>query len=790
MVEDSEDDALLMVRELRRNGYDLAYERVDTAEQLTTALTNSEWDVVLSDFSMPNFSAPDALKLVQDRGLDIPFIIVSGTVGEDAAVESMKRGAHDFFAKSKLARLVPAIEREIREAEERRKHRWLEAQLHQSEERFGKAFHASPIGITITTVQGIFLDVNEQFLELFGYSRDDVIGHSLLELGIRSDSDSRQRIERVLSEPDSIRDLEIQCQTQSGETRDVLLAFEAVELGSVPCLLILFHDITARKRAQDELNALYNATSYLFRADSLFHLGKQIVQAVTKEFGQIDCGLLLVDKQQNRMVRLARAGEQQIQTEAPLYLDGQGLVPEAVITEQLVYSPDVDADERYVQNDSRTRSELVVPLRTTKDIIGVLDLQSINLNAFSERDQRVLAAFAERAAAAIESMQLYEEINRRAAELEWRVAQRTAELQQAKDHVEAILHNSSDAIILLYPDGTIQQTNRAFTELFGYHSDQVFRQSVISYIEPEQSDMFKEILQTVVKEAQPVPVDLIAHRADGTIFNAEIAFASVRNYKGDTTNVICSVRDVTQRKQIEEGLRKSLEREKELNELKSRFVSMVSHEFRTPLAIIQSSADIMARYSERMSQDQKTEHLTKIKLQVQRLTGLLDEVLTLSKAQSVGLEFNPIPIELSAMCQNIVEDMQLTMSDHVIEFVNLNTCPEILADPKLISQAVTNLLSNAIIYSPTGRRVWLTVSCARHKVIIQTKDEGIGIPPEDQKHLFEIFHRASNVGSIPGTGLGLAIVKQAVEAHGGTIDVESKVGVGTTFTITFPFTRR
>jgi len=294
ILEDSESDVLLLLRELRRGGYTVEHEQIDNAVDMARALDNATWDVILSDYSMLSFSASDGLRLMKQKDIDIPFIIISGTGGEDVAVEAMKAGAHDFFAKHKLTRLIPAIERELCEAEERRK----------------------------------------------------------------------------------------------------------------------------RKQVERELVTLYNASAFLFGADNLLVLGRQIVQAIVREFGEVDCKLILVDKQERSLIQLACTGKRQIQTEAPLYLDGSGLIPEVARGGQLMYIPDVSIDPRCTVTNLQTRSELIVPLRTADKILGVLDLQRDQLDAFSLQDQRILAAFAERAAAMIEIIGLYEEAYLRLADLE------------------------------------------------------------------------------------------------------------------------------------------------------------------------------------------------------------------------------------------------------------------------------------------------------------------------------------------------------------------------------------
>ena len=784
LVEDNDDDALLLNYELQRGGYNVTFERVQNAKDFTAALVRETWDVILSDYSLPTFNAPSALKIVQELKIDIPFIIVSGTVGEDTAVAAMKAGAHDFFAKDKLKLLIPAIAREMREAEDRRKRLWTEQQLHKSEERFSKAFLASPVGIAIITLEGRLLDINEQFLSLTTYTRDQVVGRTLFDIATWGDP---QTLMQIVREQIASRNLEITCRTRTGETHELLVSSETIEVDGEACMLLLFHDITARKQAQNELSALYNAVSYLFNADSLLSLGHQIVQAVVKEIGQVDCGLLLVDKAQNQMTRLARAGDRHIETEAPLYLDGPGLVPEAVRTEKFIYAPDVHVHPNYIANNAFTQSECVVPLKTVNGIHGVLDLQSVEVNAFSERDQRILLAFAERAAAAIESMELYEAISHHASELESRVAERTAELQRVKEHIEAILDNSSDGIIVISPEGRIEQTNQAFTKLFGYDGSEIYGQMFANFTDDDQKDMLTDSIRAVADDKQPIRLDCIVYRRDGTSFNAEMALSAVTEQEKRKTNVICNLRDVTERKRIEHELREALEKEKELNLLKSRFVSMVSHEFRTPLSTIHSSAELVQLYSDRMTDERKNEHLLRIESQVRHLTLLLDEILSYSKAQTVRLEFHPSLIELEPFCEGLVSAIQMNSPERQVNLqMDIEPCRFILIDPKLMSQVLTNLLSNAVKYSPNGKSVDLAVACDRNQVSFCVTDHGIGIPEEDRKRLFEAFHRASNVGGIPGTGLGLAIVKQAVDAHQGTIIVESEVGKGTSLTVMIP----
>jgi signal transduction histidine kinase len=239
--------------------------------------------------------------------------------------------------------------------------------------------------------------------------------------------------------------------------------------------------------------------------------------------------------------------------------------------------------------------------------------------------------------------------------------------------------------------------------------------------------------------------------------------------------------------EAEAETRTALEKEQELSELKSRFISMTSHEFRTPLTTILSSTELLEKYHQKFTLEKKKQHFTRIKIATHRMVQLLDDVLLIGKAESGKLTFNPAPLDLREFCNELVEEVQASSgSQHNINYLVRGTEQSAYMDEKLLRHILFNLLSNAIKYSPIASTVDFELKFQGKEVVFQVKDQGIGIPLEDQKHLFETFHRAKNVGTIPGTGLGLAIVKKSVDLQGGQISVESVVGVGTTFIVTLP----
>jgi signal transduction histidine kinase len=214
---------------------------------------------------------------------------------------------------------------------------------------------------------------------------------------------------------------------------------------------------------------------------------------------------------------------------------------------------------------------------------------------------------------------------------------------------------------------------------------------------------------------------------------------------------------------------------------------MVSHEFRTPLSVITLSCHMLEDYRDRLSPEQNLRKLHEILEQTHQMTELLEDVLTLGKARSGTPELSTVSLDLEALCRNLVEQLRLTDTvAHTITFISEGQFHNIWMDEKLIRHILVNLLSNAIKYSPNGGEVRLELCQQGNEVVFRIQDEGIGIPDEDQKRLFEPFHRASNTSNISGTGLGLAIVKENVDKCAGTITVESEEGRGTTFVIRLP----
>lgn len=234
----------------------------------------------------------------------------------------------------------------------------------------------------------------------------------------------------------------------------------------------------------------------------------------------------------------------------------------------------------------------------------------------------------------------------------------------------------------------------------------------------------------------------------------------------------------------------ALAQEQELNRLKSEFVSMISHDFRTPLTSIQGFAELVRHGGKALTDDLSNRYFGKIDAAVEHMLYLLDEVLLIGSIEAGKTQYLPVPTEIEQFCRDICETLQFSDNNqHSIQFIGNNLGEKIAIDQILLRRILTNLLSNAVKYSPEKSTIILSLRTDYENVVFQVEDQGIGIPQENQQHLFKTFYRCSNVGQIKGTGLGLAVVKKCVEAHQGQIHLKSQEGVGTTVLIKLPLVR-
>ena len=372
------------------------------------------------------------------------------------------------------------------------------------------------------------------------------------------------------------------------------------------------------------------------------------------------------------------------------------------------------------------------------------------------------------------------------------VADITEQKRQAEQIrlLQSVVVNTNDAVVITEAEPIdetgpkILYVNEAFSKITGYSSEEVLGKTprILQGAKTSRTELDK--VRQALKQWQSITVEVINYRKDGSEFWVEFSLVPVTNKIGFYSHWIAVQRDITERRRIEE-VRLALEREKQLSTLKTRFFSMASHEFRTPLSTALAAAQLLENsQAVWRDPDKRLRNLHRIQDSVRNMVQLLDDILIINRAEAGKLEFNPNSLDLKKFCRQFIEEIQLSAgSQYSLKFSCNSKDVHAFLDEKLLRSILANLLSNAIKYSPQGGQVKMSLTLDKENITLQISDQGIGIFPEDQKQLFEPFHRGKNVQNISGTGLGLVVTKKCVDLHGGTISLQSEVGKGTKITV-------
>ena len=350
-----------------------------------------------------------------------------------------------------------------------------------------------------------------------------------------------------------------------------------------------------------------------------------------------------------------------------------------------------------------------------------------------------------------------------------------------------LFYSSPIAIAMInVSDNTYIDVNSSFVELTGYNSDEILNSKIDDFPIWKYNSAFLALVESTKSNLNIENQELSLIQKDGSERTALISFECITSEESGSLVILTAI-DITERKESDEKMRIALEKQKDLNVLKHRFIHMISHEFRTPLTSIMLSTDLLRRYSDNWTSEEKSKHFDRIQNTVLGMTHLLENVLTVDRLESDRYEFNPEAIELEPFCKSVLRNIETTHKlDKQIIFKYKSECEEVFLDETLVAHILTNLLSNAVKYSSLEKDIVLDTEVTVNEVVFTVMDFGIGIPKEDLQNLFETFYRASNITTTAGYGLGLGIVKKCVELHRGKIMVDSQENLGTTFTIKLP----
>ncbi|MEI7557104.1 PAS domain S-box protein [Candidatus Chlorohelix sp.] len=609
-----------------------------------------------------------------------------------------------------------------------------EEAVRESEQKFFKLFRSNPAAITLgSMLDGRYLDVNDKWLELTGYKAEDVIGKDFRELQLWDIPQDSKNIMADLRIKGYLQDIEMKLYKKNREAIDTLSSFELVEIGGQSCALSFSIDITERKQAEKALRDKEEQ----FRA--LVENSPDLIMRMDRQLRMVYGNpTVLWFSHHPRQEMLGKTGAEMGM--------GQSIWSVLQKLSQLVEE---------TKTMQITELEGFISKSNQKAYFQTSLIPEFNANGEIET---FLSVTTDLTALKLAQQEL---------------------INQAR--FKTLFEFSPDSVILLDNEGTIISLNRAVEEFTGYSREELIGRKVATF-KPISSDLFEQFLElmqsvAVVVLSYPFEFELILR--NGTLVTAE-ARAQAIMLDGNKS-ILVSFRDITRHKTLEQELRGSIEKQRELTELKTRFVSMASHEFRTPLTVILSSAQLLEGYRERFTPERVAELYSRIVSSVKNITGLLDEMLFLNRAEAGMVGFKPAPLDLSLYCSGLVEEVRFGAgTQHHFELEIAPAPRQVFADTKLLRPVVLNLLNNAVKYSSSNSVIRVKLEYTATQAIGTITDEGIGIPPENMLHLYDMFYRADNVGEIQGTGLGLPIVKMSLLTHGGDIEIESEINKGTT----------
>ncbi|NPV65821.1 MAG: PAS domain S-box protein [Anaerolineae bacterium] len=789
IVDDNPPSRYAVGRVLRQGGFE-TIEAATGAEALAAARTKP--DLIVLDINLPDINGFNICQQIRSDPeiMHTPILMISATyLDSNSQVTGLSSGADGYLTHPVEPPVLLAYVNALLRTSQAEKSMRVAAQQWES------TFDALSNGICITDSTGRVQHFNRALPTILGMLPEEITGRNcqeLLGVSIFASLDNPVSQEELLRG----RWLHITTNPIMNET------------GQLDGFVHILTDITERKQAEESLRRYSEQITHLYEVGKKLGETLDLQMICDTAYAAIvqimPCDSLAISSYTpaDNLIRYVYAQHNGTPLDVscfppiPLEPDGQEIQSLVIQSKEPLYLADYQRYRQTTQNyyeqgllntlenpkdKSLLRSALIVPLMYEGEAIGVIQILSHQLDAYSEDSLRYLNALAPQVAAAMFNARLV-------AELEQRVMERTAQLALAKERTEAILNSSKDMIILCRPDGMIEQVNPAFEETIQYAARDAFGQPLIGLIQGKYVEEVEQAFAGVIETRQSRRLETGIQYKNRVLFDADVVFSPIIGGDG-VVGVVCSMRDITERKQMEAKLRQLLEHEMEVSELKSRYVSMAAHDLRNPLAVIKVGLSLLDRYADRLTPEQKRAKFDEINNQIDVMVKLLDNILIFGRLESGRLVFNPASLDVVAFCQEVIDKVRLvTAATHAIEFSSQGDCQSVNLDANLLRNILSNLLSNAIKYSPGKRSVKLTVDCGPSQVVFRVQDQGVGISETDQARLFEPFYRGQDIGDISGTGLGLAIVKQSVDLHGGTIVFESQKGQGTVFTVTLPNT--
>jgi PAS domain S-box-containing protein len=564
------------------------------------------------------------------------------------------------------------------------------------------------------------------------------------------------------------------------ESRLISFADLIVDLFNIVIELSVQEFITqlANKQKEEEImkmSALMEASIIINSTRNLEELLKIIMQSAEKVMQAEASSVFLIDNEKNELYFEVATGPKENEVKKIRLKMGEGIAGWVAYTGESLLVPDVSKDPRFAkrvddQTKFITRSVICVPLKVRNQTIGVVQvLNRIGGNSFAKSEIKFLEALASQAAIAIENANLYEHLEERAEQLNKELKVANVNLSIEKLRIESIVQSMEDAVVAINKDNQIVMINRVAERIFDINAKQAYAGMLSEYIKNKMIiDNFNAVL-----EAKSTLKNEVKFQLGKKEHTFAAVFTPIISEKQEAAGSVAVFRDITEIK--------------ELDKMKSEFLNMVSHELRTPLTPIQAYSELMMVRN--VDPEKVKNYANIINKETQRLGSLIGDLLDLSRIDAgKGLSLTLEEMDFTELLRTVYETFKNASLKHKIILTIPEKSETILFDKNKMIQVMTNLLSNALKYSPDGGNIYITMDDRDGKIYTTVRDEGLGISKEDLPRIFEKFYRVESeaVKKIGGTGIGLPIVKYMMDLHNGSIDVKSEVGKGSEFTFYIP----
>jgi len=781
---------------LQSAGFDVASDVAITLDEVLKRVAGTEYDVILSGYRMPGATGMEVFRALQAKGASVPFILVTGSLGDEKAVECLKEGVADYVLKDRPARLPAAVRQALEERRLREERAEAVEALRRSEASYRSLIESAPCGILrVNAENGRFLDVNAAMAEMLGYDSAADLLASESAHRIALDVETCHCLAREYEQQGRMRETDVEWKRKEGGLITIRLSGRILRdnNGVATCFEMIAENITARRRADErirQLNRLYSvstevsqATVHIRERDELF---RRICQIAIEQGRFLMAWVGVVDPATSLVKPVAHAGLEDgylkdVRISVADEPSGQGPVGTALRDGRQFVCDDTETDPRFApwREEALRRGYRSVgsfPLSVHGRPIAALNLYASEPGLFADENLALLDKLAADVSFALESMEMAE--SRRLA----------------VDERNQFFALSLDMLCIAGIEGQIRVLNPAWERTLGFTGLELRSRPMLDFVHRDDCSRALAAVQMLRSGAELDAVEIRVCAKDGSYKWLTFNAASVPRQG----LIFVAAHDVTDRKRLEEQLREqnlalgeTNRRVEAANRMKSEFLANMSHELRSPLNGIIGFSELLHDGRLGPVSDRQQEILGRVLTSAKHLLQLINDVLDLSKVEAGRLEFHPESISSSKVILEVTGILGGLATAKRIQ-IETQIEPEVatlVTDPGRLKQVLYNYVSNALKFTGEGGRVCVNLRAeGASEFRLEVSDTGVGIPQQDLGKLFIEFQQldSGKAKRFQGTGLGLALTKRIVEAQGGRVGVESTPGVGSSFFAVLP----